>query len=90
MTLSDLYVTGADGCSTGLVCFTVDTERPAGVGVDDLLDAAVAAWTGLRIWQGMTARADCSSRLVNDFVKAAARTVERLRKPVQTQLQLSA
>ncbi len=30
------------------------TERPAGVGVDDLLDAAVAAWTGLRIWQGVS------------------------------------
>lgn len=28
-------------------------ERPAGVGVDDLLDSAVAAWTGLRIWQGV-------------------------------------
>jgi predicted RNase H-like nuclease len=28
------------------------SDRPRGVGVDDLLDAAVAAWTGLRIWQG--------------------------------------
>lgn len=29
------------------------TERPTGVGVDDLLDSAVAAWTGLRIWRGV-------------------------------------
>ena len=26
--------------------------RPVGVGKDDLLDAAVAAWTALRLWQG--------------------------------------
>lgn len=29
------------------------SERPNGVRIDDLLDAAVAAWSGMRIWQGM-------------------------------------
>lgn len=27
-------------------------RRPSGVGMDDLLDAAVAAWTALRIYRG--------------------------------------
>jgi DNA-binding transcriptional LysR family regulator len=44
----------------------------------------------LRLITCPTARADSKSRLVNDFVKAAARTVESLRRPVQTQLPLSA
>ena len=28
-------------------------QRPGGVGVDDLLDAAAAAWTAVRKWQGV-------------------------------------
>jgi predicted RNase H-like nuclease len=40
-----------------LRCVFADIEhhlqnRPAGVGKDDLLDAAVAAWTALRLWKG--------------------------------------
>jgi predicted RNase H-like nuclease len=27
-------------------------NRPANVGKDDVLDAAVAAWTALRLWKG--------------------------------------
>lgn len=44
----------------------------------------------LRLVTCLTARADSKSPLVNDFVKAAARKVESLRRPVQTQLPLSA
>lgn len=44
----------------------------------------------LRLVTCLTARADSRSRLVNDFVKAAARTAESLRRPVQAQLPLSA
>jgi DNA-binding transcriptional LysR family regulator len=44
----------------------------------------------LRLVTCLTARADSRSPLVNDFVKAAARKVESLRRPVQTQLPLSA
>jgi predicted RNase H-like nuclease len=28
-------------------------QRPKGVGVDDLLDVAAAAWTAIRRWQGV-------------------------------------
>jgi len=34
----------------------IDTHlehRPGGVGADDLLDAAAAAWTAIRKWQGI-------------------------------------
>jgi predicted RNase H-like nuclease len=31
-------------------------QRPVGVGVDDLLDAAAAAWTAIRRWQGVAVR----------------------------------
>lgn len=44
----------------------------------------------LRLVTCLTARADSKSPLVNDFVKAAARKMEILRRPVQTQLPLSA
>jgi DNA-binding transcriptional LysR family regulator len=44
----------------------------------------------LRLVTSLTARADSKSRLVNDFVKATARKVESMRRPVQAQLQLSA
>jgi hypothetical protein len=37
-------------------------ERPAGVGFDDLLDAAAAAWSAYRIWQGV-AESVCLSSL---------------------------
>src|SRR5258707_14382235 len=37
-------------------------NRPANVGKDDLLDAAVAAWTALRLWKG-EARQVCEPEL---------------------------
>jgi hypothetical protein len=43
----------------------------------------------LRLVTSLAVRADSKSRLVSEFVKASARNLEGLRKPVQPLLRLS-
>ena len=44
----------------------------------------------LRLITSLATRADSKSRLVNEFVRAAARKLDSLRRPVQNKLPLTA
>ncbi len=45
-------------------------QRPKGVGVDDVLDAAVAAWSAMRLWEG-SAEMVCAAGLDNRELRVA-------------------